>query len=132
MGLLDKIFRSGGRSAGTAAAHPVSSVPPGNVKDFKDGDLVECRICHRRLTVSLSETSGLQLAGVPGGGRFFPIRIRSGKMTDLTGADVKGIALRCKNCSGVFCWDCSHGKSPSCPSCGSFGNPYWFTHVAQA
>ncbi len=133
MGLFDRFFQRGKRKSENMSSDLISSVPQSRLKNFNNGDLVKCRVCNQRLTVELAETRGLKIAAEPGGGKFFPIKVdSSGKMIDLTNRDVRGIALRCKNCSDVFCWNCSHSKSPSCPSCGNFGAPYWFTHVTQA
>jgi hypothetical protein len=133
MGLFSRFSHRGKSSSGNISSEIVSSVPQSRLKDFNNGDRVKCRICNQQLNVQLAETTGLRIAAERGGGTFFPIKIDSaGKMVDLTARDVQGIALRCKSCSDVFCWNCSHSKSPSCPSCGKFGEPYWFTHVPSA
>jgi tetratricopeptide (TPR) repeat protein len=106
------------------------SVSNDEVKNYYSGDKVNCSLCSKDITVYLAERHSIVTLSIPNSPKLYAIQFDDfGNLKPFDTNVLQKVALRCIECSTVFCWNCSCNRGTQCPRCSNYGQPYWFTHL---
>lgn len=128
--LLGKVSTSKSSEPTEMQAYGRCVVSEEDMRSYYSGDKTECSFCGKELKVYLAERHSITTVCVLASPRLYAIQFDD--FQNVKPFDPKVLphaALRCVECSTVSCWDCSGKKGSTCPTCGCYGQPFWFTHL---